>query len=267
MAKQFAVLGSPIEHSKSPNIHQAAYELLGLDWTYSRQQVKVDELQGFLEKSQLAGASLTMPLKDEAYKLVYTDDTDAIAAAAINTILRTEDSWAGFNTDVFGMAKALEGANFSKVLMLGSGATARNAVLAVKRLNPDATLEVLARDAEKARALVDFAQANGLTANIEVQPSDLAKFQLTISTLPPLSTTDDWFIGQPVGTLLDVAYNPWPSTLASKWQAVGGNVVSGIEMLVWQAIAQIRIFTRGNVAEVLENENHIAAIMRKAAEG
>ena len=267
MAKQFAVLGSPIDHSKSPLIHKAAYELLGLDWTYSRQELEAVELQGFLETSLLAGASLTMPLKDAAYNLVHTDDTDAIAAGAINTILRTAHGWAGFNTDVFGMVKALEDVTFSKVLILGSGATARNAVLAVKRLNPDATLAVLARDAEKARALVDFADANGLTPNLEVQPGDLAKFQLTISTLPPNSDTSGWFEGTPRGTLLDVAYSPWPSQLARQWAEVGGNVVSGIEMLVWQAIAQIRIFTSGNVAETLDNEDQIAAIMRKAAEG
>jgi shikimate dehydrogenase len=266
-SKQLAVLGSPIEHSKSPAIHAAAYARLGLDWTYGHAEVSASELKTFLQTTQLDAASLTMPLKDEAFQLVTSIDRHALAAKAVNTIIRSPDGWVGFNTDVFGIVQSLVSVEFQSALILGSGATARNSVLAIAELNPTTTVCVASRNEITASETVAFARDQGLEASVAHQPISIERFDLTISTLPPRSDTSTWFIGSPRGTLLDVAYNPWPSQLARQWEAVGGNVVSGIEMLVWQAIAQIRIFTSGNVADSLDNEDQIAAVMRKAAEG
>jgi shikimate dehydrogenase len=263
-SKSFAVLGSPIEHSKSPAIHAAAYRALGLDWSYSRFQLETAGLAEFLRNTDLSGASLTMPLKDEAFKLVETDDPNAIAAQAVNTIVRSGAGWQGFNTDVFGITQALAGVQFEDALIIGSGATARNAVLAVKLLNPDAKVSVLARNNSKANEVVAFAQSNGLVSQVTQAPVNTGNFELTISTLPPSAKATEWLAGETNGTLFDVAYNPWPSELAKQWS---GNLVSGIEMLIWQAIAQIRIFSTGSAAEPLENEDHVAALMREAAEG
>ena len=70
-SKHFAVVGDPIDHSLSPNIHNAAYKFLGLDWDYTRFQVSEGNLQDFLRKegSHLSGISVTMPLKLEAAAL------------------------------------------------------------------------------------------------------------------------------------------------------------------------------------------------------
>lgn len=263
-SKSFAVLGSPIEHSKSPAIHAAAYRALGLDWGYSRFQLEAAGLAEFLRNTDLAGASLTMPLKDEAFKLVESADPNTIAAKAVNTIVRRGAGWLGFNTDVFGITQALAEVQFDDALILGSGATARNAVLAVKVLNPDARISVLARDNAKAHEVVAFAESNGLVSQVAQAPVNTGNFALTISSLPPSATATEWLTGETNGTLFDVAYNPWPSELAKQWS---GNLVSGIEMLIWQAIAQIRIFSTGSAAEPLENEDHVAALMLEAAEG
>jgi shikimate dehydrogenase len=68
MAKEFAVLGSPIQHSKSPTIHLAAYQALGLDWNYERFEVDKTNFDAFLSSRRLDGASLTMPLKEVAFE-------------------------------------------------------------------------------------------------------------------------------------------------------------------------------------------------------
>ncbi len=69
---------------------------------------------------------------------------------------------------------------------------------------------------------------------------------------------------KPSGLLLDVAYNPWPSQLADAWQLKNQKVVSGLEMLIWQAIAQIRIFKTGNPETELPNEIAVVQAMRIA---
>jgi shikimate dehydrogenase len=227
----------------------------------------VDTLRQFLETSTLIGASLTMPLKDDAFNLVSSNDPDALAARAVNTIVRSEHGWRGFNTDVFGIKQALRGVDATRVLILGSGATARNAILALEAEFPTASVSVVGRSADNVQRVVDFAISRGVNATTSEFPVALGQFDLTISTLPPDVNVEGWFTGKAAGTLFDVAYNPWPSQLAERWASDGANLVSGIEMLIWQAIAQIRVFLNGNVAEPLPNEEELAAVMRQAAEG
>jgi len=265
MAKNFAVIGSPITHSKSPAIHSAAFGLLALSWSYGRQEVQVIELEAFLRETALDGLSVTMPLKEEAYRLAVTSSDEAQRAGAVNTLLRSDSGWIGFNTDVFGLQMALANNAASSALILGSGATARNAVLAISGLNPGVRLFIKARSEQKAKSLIAWAESLGIAVGHVDQVARLGEFELVVSTLPPLSSAEDWFSGDPSGTLLDVAYSPWPSELATKWLSAGGNVISGLEMLIWQAIAQLRIFSSGSVAESFANEVELASAMRQAA--
>jgi shikimate dehydrogenase len=265
MAKAFAVIGSPIEHSKSPAIHRVAYKVLGLDWTYVKQDVSEAALETFLTATTFDGLSATMPLKERAFALSSVKDRAAVQSGSVNTLVRTQTGWAGYNTDVFGLTQALRDVTFSNVLVLGSGATARNAVLAVSSRSSAISIALKARDASKAEKLAHWARRQHIEVRLLAEPAKLEEFDLVIATLPPQSDTTGWFTGSPSGALLDVAYTPWPSELAKKWMTTGGNVVSGLEMLIWQAIGQLRIFTNGNVAESFKNEEELADAMRTAA--
>lgn len=263
--KHFAVIGSPIEHSKSPLIHSAAYAYLGLPWDYTRVDVDTGHLAEFIGSTRLDGLSITMPLKEFAYALLGSKHAPAIESKTANTAIRTSEGWNTFNTDVFGLQMALQGAPSDNVLILGNGATARNALLALKQLKPNAKITLRGRDVAKVELAREFALSLDLEVSNTAETIDLALYSLVISTLPPKVDVDSWLTGSTSGTLFDVAYNPWPSALAERWLAGGGNVISGIEMLIWQAIAQIRIFLNGNDADPLINENEIAMVMRNAA--
>lgn len=265
MAKEFAVIGSPIEHSKSPAIHRVAYKVLGLDWTYVKQDVSEAALENFLTKTIFGGLSVTMPLKERAFELSSVKDQAALQSGSVNTLVRTPTGWAGYNTDVFGLIQALRDVTFSKVLVLGAGATARNAVLAVSSRSSAISIALKARSETKAKQLASWAQGHQIEVRVLSEPAEIEDFDLVIATLPPQSDTIGWFTGSPSGALLDVAYAPWPSELAKKWMETGGNVISGLEMLIWQAIGQLRIFKNGNVAESFKNEEELAAAMRAAA--
>ena len=265
MAKHFAVIGSPIEHSKSPAIHEAAYRVLDLDWTYSKAEVSLATFETFILENTFDGLSVTMPLKEAAFGSAYSACPQSIRVGAANTLLKTHDGWLAYNTDIFGISKALDTVTFESVLILGSGATARNAVVAVSEIEPKAKISIQGRNTAKADLLVSWAQGIGIGVETVSSPSAINEFDLVVSTIPPLSETNDWFTGRPRGTLLDVAYSPWPSALARKWLESGSNVVNGLEMLIWQAIGQLRIFRNGSVAESFENEEKLAEAMRSAA--
>ena len=279
MNKRFAVLGSPIEHSKSPAIHLAAYRVLGLDWDYGRAEVQKGLLRTFLAglDTPWNGFSVTMPLKEEASRFAEELDPYAELTGATNTLYLDEfGKWHGFNTDVFGIVQAVTEARIGLVrhaLIIGSGATATSAMVAISVLNPSAHVEVLARNPESRKAILALGKklglkvrrAGGLRAASRVS-------NLTISTLPAGSLDkqaarlERAWLWKPKGALLDVAYNPWPSKLAAAWSAKEKRTISGLEMLIWQAVAQIRIFTSGSSERELPNEVAVVSAMHIAVE-
>ena len=252
-----AVLGSPIEHSKSPLIHAAAYESLGLDWDYGRYRVEANELEGFLRlrDESWRGLSLTMPLKEAGFQLSTPSCPVAEATGIVNTLLHTDDGWEGYNTDSFGIQKAVSAHTsqaFSSVSILGSGATAISAVHAMRNLFPGISIRIFARKS----TTIDGISAEPLDLFYN---SDIAG--LVISTLPG-NVVHPTFRVTSESVILDVAYSPWPSKLASYW--LEANRISGIEMLLWQALVQVRIFALGDGSKQLDNEDNVFKAMRAA---
>lgn len=250
-----AVLGSPIEHSKSPLIHAAAYARLGLDWDYGNYRIEPNELASFLRLRDASwrGLSLTMPLKEVGFERSNPSCPVASATGVVNTLLHTEDGWEGYNTDAFGITRAISEHSSlvpETITILGSGATARTAVYAARHINPEATVKVFSRrpvniDGISSEPLEGFYQEVVGGVTISTLPG--------VASHPKVSTTDD-------AVILDVAYSPWPSTLASNWPEE--NRISGLEMLLWQALIQVRIFKSGDGTVLLENEPDVFSAMR-----
>ena len=276
--RRFAVLGSPIAHSKSPAIHAAAYRVLGLEWGYGREECAADRLESVLNGlgPEWRGLSLTMPLKEEARRLATVVDPVAEESGVVNTLLRLAGSagWAGFNTDVGGLAAAIEESRLDArhTIVLGSGATAVSAILAARRLGAR-RVDLVARNRAAVNDLVtrfdgsrqpgaDFELAVAACAATEINTSEAT---LVISSLPgPVGAQlalPDSIMRIP---LFDVAYDPWPSPLAERWSAAGGIAHAGVAMLVQQALLQVRIFVGGDPGIELDREAEVLAAMREA---
>lgn len=257
MQLRAGVIGHPIAHSKSPALHGAAYRQLGVDIDYRLVDVAPEELADFVERVRAAGdwagLSVTMPHKAAMLSLVDSVDSDVSSVGVLNTVVvdRKHGGLAAANTDIVGIVDALGHAGISsvgKAAVLGGGATSRAALAALFRLGcKQAT--VYLRDTAKGADLMRFAEASALP--LAVRPFEqLAGFDadLLISTLPPRAADPlvPGFEPDAIGVgkvLLDVAYDPWPSQLGSHWERSGGLVVSGLEMLLYQAVAQVAAFT------------------------
>ena len=278
MPEQLGVLGWPIGHSLSPRIHRAAYGVLGLPWRYSAVRCGVSGLAPFLARrgAEWRGLSLTMPLKEEARRLATTLDPVAEESGVVNTLRHREDGgWDGFNTDVAGLARAISAAGLdaSRTLVIGTGATAVSAVLAARSLGASDVL-VAGRRAEAAAELAarfdgtpDPARALAC-ASTGLDDPGLAAWEpsLTISTLPGPAGAG-LALPEPLtaAPLFDVAYDPWPSHLAAAWTRAGGQASPGTDMLIEQAIVQIRIFLHGDPTRALDAEAGVREAMRAAA--
>lgn len=249
VGRHAAVLGHPIEHSLSPVLHRAAYLELGLAWTYERCDVTAEGLPDFLEglDSSWVGLSLTMPLKAAVLPLLDEVDDLALATGAANTVVLVDGRRLGFNTDVEGLVAALDeqDAGRGSATVLGAGATARSAVAALARRGAP-IVTAYARRPESADDLRSAAAA--CAVDLEVLPWELAADGLAadvvVSTVPR-GAADGLAaqVPQRPGTLLDVVYDPWPTALATAWTEHGGRVASGLDLLVHQAVGQVRLMT------------------------
>ena len=266
------VLGHPIAHSLSPALHRAAYAYLGeANLEYDRRDTLPDDLPAIMrgvrnpagteEAPYIAGLSVTMPLKTAVIQ--YCDELSETArvTGAVNTVYPRGERVLGDNTDVIGIVNALRHAGLEpnperdEPAVIGGGATAISALTALHKLG-------YRRASVYARSLHKLGDLQAVAERLGVQLSTVALAEFpaeqkarrhnpVISTLPARAA-DEWApqLADPAGAsathrpvLLDVAYNPWPSVLASAWEASGGAVVSGLEMLLYQAVEQVLLFT------------------------
>ena len=133
---QFAVIGNPIDHSLSPEIHLAFAMQAGLQLTYDRILAPSDDFQtatqDFFAKNGI-GLNVTAPFKQDAYKFVDQKDQASIAASAVNTIHALDDVFLGYNTDGIGLVADLARLRWplqrAKILVIGAGGAAQGIVL------------------------------------------------------------------------------------------------------------------------------------------
>lgn len=267
-SKRFEVWGSPIGHSKSPQLHRAAYDALGLDWDYRAVEVTTEQLADSFHTlpSTVRGLSLTMPLKEGILSLVSDRRGPVDLLHAANTVVRSDDEWWLDNTDWWGAARVLSdhgGVSGDTVWMLGAGATARAVVYALSTLGPT-KLVLVVRSPERARVTEVLAQTLTLPVEVAVMSDVPAEPpQWVISTLPGGVVAEIPGLDAVAGssTLFDIAYDPWPSALGAVWEAEGSRVISGLEMLVYQALAQIRAFVKADTSVPLEREADVLDAM------
>ncbi|GAA2402282.1 shikimate 5-dehydrogenase [Catellatospora methionotrophica] len=246
-----AVLGKPVSHSLSPVLHNAGYAAAGLTgWSYSAIECAEADLPAFVAGlgPEWAGLSLTMPLKEVGLTVATAVSPVAAAVGAANTLVHQGDgSWRADNTDVPGMVAALREAGItgaSGVAVLGAGGTARAAVAAAAQLGAESVI-VYARRAEAIDELRPVAAALGvpLTGAGWSQAEQCADADVVISTVPK-GVADHLQVPWRAKTVLfDALYDPWPTPLAESAQRAGCAIVSGLDLLLHQALGQFEQFT------------------------
>jgi shikimate dehydrogenase len=245
-----AVLGSPISHSLSPVLHNTAFNLLGLDGSYEAIEVSSGGLADFMQKqgSSFDYLSLTMPLKEEVLAIAESSsialDPLSQRIQSTNTLIRDGALWKATSTDGSGFTKALANAghdHFNSVLILGAGGTARAVAGALDDIASGVT--VMGRSV---RRNVGIAQCfrkiepEFITWNNSI---DLRSYDLVINTTPSgaADLVAENIPSKVEGLLFDVLYKPWPTLIARRWADAGGEVIGGLELLLYQGIDQINL--------------------------
>lgn len=263
------VIGDPIEHSKSPDLHRAAYAVLGFDCAYARYQVATGEgvqfYRSFTASDDAVGLSVTMPQKAEFIHELDWVSERVRRLGALNTVYRRSGAqgqpvWCAENTDVDGIQAALTHTagpiGAGRWLILGAGNTAAAAVAAAAESGATG-IDFVVRNPNRAAEALAVAASYGLASSTHTPDAftlQLAAEPVAVISTLPAGAADGWIhalehswqVGAQqalqLPPLLDVAYEPWPSVLAQVWAERGGQVVSGLEMLLYQAVEQIKLF-------------------------
>ena len=236
------IVGNPVGHSRSPALHNKAFQVTGLDYVYMKFPVEsVDDFFRNAERIGIEGFSVTIPHKVEVMR--YLDDVtpEASAVGAVNTVYRDEGRWKGDNTDVYGVREALKGFDVrgKKVIVLGTGGAARAAVAALESAE---SVTVLSRTME-ARTL-DWSRP----VNVDRLENYSGHEEDLLVNATPVGMTPD-IDAMPIrGTIhadlvFDMIYSPGQTHLLSEATRQGKQVVTGTEMFVSQAARQFEIWT------------------------
>lgn len=259
--KIVGVIGDPVTHSRSPQMHNAAFQELGLDYVYVAFPVVRGDLPmallGF-QALRIAGINATIPHKPDLVPLVGRLSREAEIIGAVNTLVFTEDGTEGHNTDARGFLAALEEEGLDlktgkPATILGAGGAARAIVvaLALQGIEP---IHIVNRTPERATLLAkDIAQQTGVEITGDALDAPqlrdwLGESQLLVNTTSagmdpslPLIVDPDWF---PKGMIFyDIVYTPPETRLMAAARERGMAVLGGIGMLVHQGAIAFELWT------------------------
>jgi len=255
MSKTFAVIGDPIDHSLSPNIHSAAFRELNLDCSYIAYRVPKGELEEGIEslkKIKVDGFNVTIPHKIEMMKYLDKLDESCSIIGAVNTVSNDDGILKGYNTDMDGFLEPFKKRNISiknlKVLLLGAGGAARAIVAGFAKEHVQ-SITVANRTIENAKRLVEFSNKIGLNANaIKInEVGDSAKdYDIIVNATSvglknepsPISLDD---INSKT-IVYDIIYMPINTDFLKKAKDKGATIIYGYEMLLGQATRAFEIW-------------------------
>lgn len=247
MKKWFAVIGDPIQHSKSPEMHSLWYEELSIDAVYIPIRVEREHLEKAIASLKLLGASgfnVTIPHKESI--IPFLDELDPMAQkmGAVNTVVRTEDGrLKGYNTDGAGFVKSLEleigdSHRDKPVLIIGAGGAARGITFALVTAGYK-NVTIANRTVEKAQAIVREV-GTGEAISLEDAESRLTEYKIFIQTTPAglhngefnLPFSMNKFPKQAIAC--DIVYNPIMTPFLQAAAKKDAQIINGLGMFIHQ---------------------------------
>ncbi len=278
---RLAVIGSPVAHSLSPQLHQPALDEIGAGLRYIRLEVDPGRVKEALEALQgldFLGANVTVPHKFEALSAADEVDESARVLGAVNTILFDEGNKLGFNTDGPGFVRAIHeeflvDVKDLRIMVVGAGGGAGQAIAAQCALEGCERLLLVNRTLEKAEALAgrlahyfETERLEGPGERLEVLPLD--SHQLAVesdhidlivnTTSVGLKRTDPSPLPtgclQPHHLVYDTIYNPPQTRLLGEARQVGARIANGLSLLLYQGVLSFELWFPGQ--RPLESMRH-----------
>ena len=245
--KVFAVIGNPVEHSLSPEIHNHCYSTFGLNNVFVK--IKVEELGSFIRNYRdiLSGFSVTVPHKSGIIKHLNSIELTAKKIGAVNTVALKNGKFYGYNTDIFGAVRALKqkiSISGKDVLMFGAGGAGKAIGYGIKDEN--GRLTIVDRATKKGKVLAkklgcDFIPLKKLI-NIKDSAFDII-INATSAGMKAYESVVPGYMLKKGRVVFDIVYGNNDTKLIADAKKKKCITIDGKEMLLWQAVKQFRLLT------------------------
>ncbi|MBM7613735.1 shikimate dehydrogenase [Alkaliphilus hydrothermalis] len=270
--KLYAVIGDPISHSISPEIHNRIFKELDIDGNYISLRIPSNELResmGLL-RNNFKGFNVTIPHKEAIIPLLDELDERAKIYGAVNTVKIEDGKLKGYNTDGYGFVKSLEDLKIpledKSVMVLGAGGAAR--VIAYELLVKGCDVTIANRNLEKAKNLKgNLMEATGKESKVVSLGNIAGAYQIIVNTTPVgMSATADQMpitedIIKKAEIVYDLIYNPNPTKLLKVAKQYNCRVINGLTMLFYQAVKAEEIWLGNSISDLLASK--VLTVMTK----
>lgn len=266
--KLLGLIGNPVEHSISPQLHNTLSKMLGIDLMYVPLRVDKENLEILvkaLKATDFVGFNVTIPYKREIMKFIDDNTKEAILMGSVNTVKKIEGRLYGYNTDGEGFLRAFKeaaGTGFKgkKVMLIGAGGAARP--IAVKiALEGAEKISVVNRTTQKSVELAEVVNENiaeivqvynfeDKTLKLAFEESDIIVNTTSVGMNPDLHSSPVGDIGYFDGQIVyDVIYNPIKTKFLADAESRGCKAYNGLGMLFYQGINAYEIWTGIKLSE------------------
>lgn len=255
------LFGNPVEHTMSPAIHNTLAKEMGLNLVYVPFRVPSGQIRQAVEGAfalNLLGCNITIPYKSEVIPFLKEIDPLAEKIGSVNTLVRLEDGFKGYNTDMPGLYRAMceDGATVTgrKVILLGAGGVARAVAMLLGEMQAE-KVYILNRTLGKAQEIAN--EVNNAYNRSFAEPMALADFgSLPEETFLCIQATnvgmypkveevliEDEAFYRKIEIGYDLIYNPLDTRFMKLVRQAGGRAYHGLKMLLWQGIIAYEYWT------------------------
>lgn len=263
----YGILGNPVAHSLSPAMHNAALAASNIDAVYlpfpaPDIAAAVIGIRGL----GIQGLSVTIPHKESVIPLLDTIDPVAVKIGAVNTIINNNGSLTGLNTDWLGATRALEekiDLGSKKAVILGAGGSAR--AIGFGLLEKGAGVTLCSRTESRGRGLADelgcpwisLAESDRLSGDILINATSVGMVPHIENTPVPEQLVSRFQV------VMDIVYAPMKTRLLQEAEKEGCAIINGLEMLLYQGVAQFELWTGQTAPVAIMREALAEALVRK----
>lgn len=262
-AKVCGIMAYPVEHSLSPLMHNFYAEQMGIDFVYVPFKVQKEQVKAAIRGAyalNLTGMNVTVPHKQTVIPYLKELDSAAKSIGAVNTLVRTEGGYKGYNTDASGFLRAIKGAGIhisgQDCLLIGAGGAAK-AVAYILGEQGAASVIVLNRNEQRAWTLAqemnqlfkrNFMTDLGLHDYGRLEEKSWLAIQTTTVGMHPdieASPVQDKAFYKKISVAMDVIYTPAKTQFMTLVEEAGGRAISGLDMLIYQGIEAFELWNPG----------------------
>ncbi len=245
------IIGWPVEHSKSPLMHNAAFDALGINYCYIAMAVRPEKLKEAIEGIRVlgfAGINVTIPHKQTVMQYLDEIDEEARFIGAVNTIKNIDGRLIGYNTDGRGFMESLKEQNIDpsgkNIFVIGVGGAAR--AVCYYLCQSASKLYLHGRNMQKASSLMNDLKKLSSDISITETKSNIQYADIIINATPLGMKEDDPMpfdpsLLRPDQVVCDLIY--WDTPLIKQANAIGCKTVNGLGMLLWQGVLAFKIWT------------------------